>query len=138
MRFLKFFLVPALSLLCAFNSGAQIKQSLTSPDGKIKVEVTLAGGMTYDVYRDGELVLDRCRLSMDLDGNVLGSNPKLQKATRRTVNEVKKPFLHLKYAEVPNHFNELTLKMKGGYSVIFRVYDDGMAYRWVTEFPGQI
>ena len=58
MRFLKFLLVPALALFCAFNSGAQTKQTVASPDGKIKVEVTLAGGMTYDVYRDGELVLD--------------------------------------------------------------------------------
>ena len=122
MRFLKFLLIPALSLLCAFNSGAQTKQSLTSPDGNIRVEVTLAGGISYDVYRGDELVLDGCRLSMDLEGLVLGSSPKLQKASRRTVNEVKKPFLHLKYAEVPNHCNELTLKFKGGYSVISPIY----------------
>ena len=100
--------------------------------------MALAGGITYDVYCGDELVLDRCRLSMDISGNVLGSTPKLQKATRRSVNEVKKPFLRLKYAEVPNNFNEITLKFKGGYSLIFRAYDDGMAYRWVTEFPGQI
>lgn len=138
MRVSKILLIPVLSLLCAFSSEAQTKQTLSSPDGNIKVDVTLAGGITYDVYRGDELVLDRCRLSMDLCGKVLGSTPKLQKATRRAVNEVKKPFLHLKYAEVQNHFNELTLKFKGGYSVIFRAYDDGVAYRWVTEFPGQI
>ena len=138
MKTLKFLLIPVLSLLCVFSSVAQTKQTLSSPDGNIKVEVTLAGGISYDVYRGDELVLDRCRLSMDISGNVLGSTPKLQKATRRSVNEVKKPFLRLKYAEVPNNFNELTLKFKGGYSLIFRAYDDGMAYRWVTEFPGQI
>ena len=138
MKTLKFLLIPVLSLLCVFSSVAQTKQTLSSPDGNIKVDVALAGGITYDVYCGDELVLDRCRLSMDISGNVLGSTPKLQKATRRSVNEVKKPFLRLKYAEVPNNFNELTLKFKGGYSLIFRAYDDGMAYRWVTEFPGQI
>ena len=88
MRFLKFLLIPALSLLCAFSAAAQVKQSVASPDGNIKVEVTLAGGISYDVYRGDELVLDRCRLSMDISGNVLGSTPKLQKATRRSVTQI--------------------------------------------------
>lgn len=138
MKALKFLLIPVLSLLCVFSSVAQTKQSLASPDGNIKVEVTLAGGVTYDVWCGDELVLDDCRLSMDVDGNVLGSAPKLQKTSRRTVNEVKRPFLRLKYAEVLNHFNELTLRMKGNWSVVFRAYDDGVAYRFETNLPGEI
>lgn len=138
MKVFKFLLIPVLSVFCVFSSGAQTKQSLASPDGNIKVEVNLAGGVTYDVWCGDELVLDDCRLSMDVDGNVLGSAPKLQKTSRRTVNEVKKPFLKLKYAEVPNHFNELTLKMKGNWSVVFRAYNDGMAYRFETSLPGEI
>lgn len=128
-------------LLCVFSTyalDAQNVQTLASPDGNVKVEVTLAGGVTYDVWCGDELVLDDCRLSMDVEGNVLGSSPKLQKATRRSVNEVKKPFLRLKYAEVPNHFNELTLKMKGNWSVIFRAYNDGIAYRFATTIPGEV
>lgn len=138
-RFSKFFIVcVVLSFWGLLQLDAQTKHTLASPDGNIKVEVTLAGGITYDVYCGDELVLDDCRLSMDLEGNVLGSAPKLQKAVRRTVNEVKRPFLRMKYAEVPNHFNELTLRMKGNYSVTFRAYDDGMAYRFETAFPGEI
>lgn len=128
-------------LLCVFSTyalDAQNVQTLASPDGNVKVEVTLAGGVTYDVWCGDELVLDDCRLSMDVEGNVLGSSPKLQKATRRSVNEVKRPFLRLKYAEVPNHFNELTLKMKGNWSVIFRAYNDGIAYRFATTIPGEV
>lgn len=138
MKHSKFLLISLLSLFCAATAVAQTKQSVVSPDGNIKVEVTLAGGVTYDVWCGDELVLDDCRLSMDVEGNVLGSTPKLQKATRRSVNEVKKPFLRLKYAEVPNNFNELTLKMKGGWSLVFRAYNDGVAYRFATEFSGEI
>lgn len=125
-------------LLCPFKSEAQTKQTLVSPDGNIKVEVTLAGGVTYDVYCGDELIMDDCRLSMDVNGNVLGSSPKLQKVSRRTVNQVKKPFLRLKYAEVPDHFNELSLMMKGNWGIVFRAYDDGVAYRFETAFPGDI
>ena len=138
MKRSKFLLISVLSVLCAVTSAAQTKQSVASPDGNIKVEVTLAGGITYDVWCGDELILDDSRLSMDVDGNVLGSSPKLQKVSRRAVNEIKRPFLRLKYAEVPNNFNEMTLKMKGGWSVVFRAYNDGVAYRFVTEFPGEI
>ena len=127
-----------LFLCCASELCAQTVQSLSSPDGMIKIDVTLAGGITYDVYRGDELVMNDCRLALDVEGNVLGSSPKIQKVSRRTVNEVKKPYVTLKYADVPNHFNELTLKMKSGYSVIFRAYDDGVAYRFVTEFKEEI
>ena len=138
MKRSKFLLISVLSVLCAVTSAAQTKQSVVSPDGNIKVEVALAGGITYDVWCGDELILDDSRLSMDVDGNVLGSSPKLQKVSRRAVNEIKRPFLRLKYAEVPNNFNEMTLKMKGGWSVVFRAYNDGVAYRFVTEFPGEI
>ena len=127
-----------LFICSASKLNAQIVQTLSSPDGMIKIDVTLAGGITYDVYRGDELVMNDCRLALDVEGNVLGSSPKIQKVSRRTVGEVKKPYVTLKYADVPNHFNELTLKMKGGYSVIFRAYDDGVAYRFVTEFKEEI
>ena len=65
MRFSKYLLASALSMLCAFSAVSQVKQSVASPDGNIKVDVTLAGGITYDVYCGDELVLDRCRLLMD-------------------------------------------------------------------------
>ena len=138
MRLSNILMSSVLAVLCSFTAIAQTRQSVASPDGNIKVDVTLAGGITYDVWCGDELVLDDSRLSMDVDGHVLGSSPKLQKATRRSVSEVKKPFLRLKYAEVPNNFNELTLKMKGGWSVVFRAYNDGVAYRFETEFPGEI
>ena len=127
-----------VSMLASTVAFAQTKQTVTSPDGNIKVDITLDKGITYDVYCGDELVLDDCRLALDVDGNVLGSSPKLAKATKKTINEVKTPFLRLKYKEVKNHCNELTMKFKGDYSVVFRAYDDGVAYRFVTAFPGDV
>ena len=73
MKVFKFLLIPVLSVFCVFSSGAQTKQSLASPDGNIKVEVNLAGGVTYDVWCGDELVLDDCRLSMDTFSDQLRS-----------------------------------------------------------------
>lgn len=136
MRKSLFFLFAAIFF--ATTAMSQTTRTLSSPNGKIKVDVKLSDGITYDVFCEGELVLDDCRMALDAGGKVLGSAPQLKGTQRRSVNETKKPYLHLKYAEVPNNFNEMTLKMKGGYSVVFRAYNDGIAYRFVTELGGTV
>ena len=132
----RFITTSFLVLFCSLFSFAQTTHSLSSPNGNIRVDVTLDGGISYDVYCGEEIVLDGCSLSMNVEGNVLGSAPKLAKVSRKTVDEVKRPFLHVKFSEVRNHFNELKLGMKGGYSVVFRAYDDGVAYRFETSLSG--
>lgn len=85
-------------VLFAMASLAQTTRTLTSPNGKLKTVVTLADGITYDVFLGDELVMDDCRLSLNVGGNVLGSKPQLKQASQKSVNEIKKPFLRLKYA----------------------------------------
>ena len=34
---------------------------------------------------------------------------------------------------IKDHFNELTLEFKGGYSLVFRAYEDGVAYRFISD-----
>ena len=123
-------------LTLSVSAIAQTVKSVSSPDGNIKVDVRIGNGITYDVYCGEEKVLADCRMSMDIEGNVLGSLPKLQSVKRQKVNDVKRPFLKLKFAEVPNNYNEMTLVMKGNYSVVFRAYNDGLAYRFVTSLKG--
>lgn len=134
----KLFTIITVLALFATTALAQTTRTLKSPDGNIKVTVTLSDGITYDVFCGDELVLDDCRMALDVNGKVLGSTPQLKNTIRKSVNETKKPFLHLKYAQVPNIYNEMILKMKGGYSVAFRAYDDGIAYRFITELNGTI
>lgn len=131
--------LATIIILCMTASFAKAQEySVASPDGKIKVTVSLGDGITYDVHYGNELVLAGCRISLDINGKVLGSAPSLKSVNRKSADRVKRPFLHLKYAEVPDRFNQMTLKMKGGYSVEFRAYDDGIAYRFVTDLGGKI
>lgn len=131
--------LAAIIILCMTASFAKVQEySVSSPDGKIKVTVSLGDGITYDVHYGNEPVLSGCRMSLDVNGKVLGSAPSLKSVSRKSVDRIKRPFLHFKYAEVPDRFNQMTLKMKGGYSVEFRAYDDGIAYRFVTDLGGKV
>ena len=134
----KFYFLMLCLLTLSVSAIAQTVKSVSSPDGNIKVDVRIGNGITYDVYCGEEKVLTDCRMSMDIEGNVLGSMPKLQSVKRQKVNDVKRPFLKLKFAEVPNNYNEMTLVMKGNYSVVFRAYNDGLAYRFVTSLKGEV
>ena len=135
MRRIQFMVAAAL---LAAIATAQTTQTVTSPDGNIKAVVTLGDGITYDVYHGDELVLDDCRMALNVNGRVLGSAPKLKGVQRKAVDEVKRPFLTLKYAEVPNNYNMMRLSMRDGYAVEFRAFNDGVAYRFVTSLGGEI
>ncbi len=50
--------------------------------------------------------------------------------TVRTSVDTPIPTLYYRKDTVTDRYNELTLKFKGDYSVTFRMYDDGMAYRF--------
>lgn len=66
------------------------------------------------------------------DGTAFGLNPKVKKNSRRSVNETIYPPIYKKKS-IKDQFNELTIDFKGGYSLVFRAYEDGAAYRFVSE-----
>ncbi|MGG6498567.1 UNVERIFIED_CONTAM: glycoside hydrolase family 97 N-terminal domain-containing protein, partial [Bacteroidetes bacterium 56_B9] len=43
-----------------------------------------------------------------------------------------------KKKEVRDNFNELTLKFKGNYRIVFRAYNEGIAYRFESDIKGDI
>ena len=109
-----------------------------SPDGQTSVSVTLADRIYYDVVSHNETLLKRSVIGMRLRDKTLGANPVLKKKSIRAVKETVKPLLPLKYSEVENRYTLLSMEMKGGYAVDFRLYNDGIAFRMRTSLPGEI
>ena len=127
----------ALCAFCALPLMAQKSFLLQSPDQKIQVEVTMDQQIRFSLMQEGKKTM-QTTLSMTLtDGKVLGANPKVKSAKRRTMNEsIPSPFY--KKEEVKDHFNELYLDFKGNYALVFRAYDDGVAYRFATKMKDSI
>ena len=117
---------------------AQKVVTAQSPDGQTSVSVTLADRIYYDVVSHDETLLRRSVIGMQLSDRTLGENPVLKKKSVSTVKETVKPLLPLKFSEVENNYTLLTLEMKGGYAVEFRLYDDGVAFRMRTSLQGDI
>ena len=124
--------VLILCVLCAFSAQAQKQYSLTSPDGKLKTNITIGKQLTYDITFHNQQVLESSPLSMTLDnGEVWGENDKVSKVTRKSVNgKISTPLYRAN--EIVENYNELTLQFKD-FNVVFRAYDDGIAYRFVNK-----
>jgi alpha-glucosidase len=105
---------------------------LASPDGKLQVMVETGEGIHYSLVHDGDLLVGRSEIGMYMtDGSMFGGLEQVKKASTRGVNQTIKAILYKK-AEIKDEFNELTLRF-AEFSLIFRVYDDGMAYRFVSH-----
>lgn len=128
----RFILAAALMAACI---GADAKDySVVSPSGKLALTLSVDQKTTYVVSLDGKALMDPARVAMTLsDGTVLGDNAKVKKTTKGSVTEtVDAPFY--RQSSFTASYNWLTIATKGGYSIELRAYDDGVAYRFVTNF----
>ena len=131
-------LLLLLFLSIAFSLSAQKKAELQSPNGEIKVSLSISDKIYYTISYSNDVLLENNHLSLNLGNETLGLNPKLSGQKTNKVNEVLTPVVPLKYSSVKNEYNSLLLTFKGDYSVEFRAFDDGIAYRFVTNKKGDV
>jgi alpha-glucosidase len=118
------------------NAGNPKTYQVKSPNGSIVVAVTVDEHISWSVDHKGQPVITPSEISLQLDnGEVLGDNARILAAPVQTVDATITPFDYRK-ATIGDHYNQLTLRCKGDYSILFRVYDDAVAYRFVTNRKG--
>jgi len=128
-------IISPLSLVLAQNGKAY---TLKSPDGKTVMTILPKETVSWMVQHDGADVITPSVISITLDdGEVLGQSVAVKKAATAAINEVINTPIYKK-DKVQNNCNQLTLTLKGDYGLIFRAYNDGVAYRWFTERKGEI
>ncbi|MCR5659942.1 MAG: glycoside hydrolase family 97 protein [Bacteroidales bacterium] len=123
------------AFLClSVSAFAQMHYTLQSPDKNIIITVEISEQILYSVTHGNTCVLAPSTIGMKLaDGTQLGQRPVVKNAKTRSVNQsVEAPFY--KRAQIPEVYEELTLTLKGNYKVVFRAYDEGVAYRFETDF----
>lgn len=122
-----------LLMAVPFWANAQKGIELKDPSGKIQLNVMLGNTVTYSVSHGEDVVIETSPVSMTLtDGTVFGKEPRLKKKKYRTENQMIYPPIYRKQS-IKDHFNELTLEFKGGYSLVFRAYEVGVAYRFISD-----
>lgn len=132
-------LFTCLFLLWGISNYAQKKNfEVTSPNGELKVSINLGDKIYYSILAGNEELTSKNHLGLILKNETLGVNPKLSGSKTGKVNEDIKPAIPLKFSTVANSYNYLLLNFKGNYSVEFRAFDEGIAYRFITAKKGEI
>ena len=126
-------LLPPLVL--ALYAGAESSYSLFSPSKRIEVKIRIADRIHYDLLLEGTPLLQNSTLSIDIEHNTLGLQPRVKAAKQGSHDAVLEPVVHRKFGKVRENYNELRLDMQGNYSVVFRAYREGIAYRLETALP---
>ena len=110
---------------------AQDRQfSVTSPGNAIKVSVDVRDSIYYSVAFNNNNIIETSAVALITNKVAAGVKPRIIKTSTRTSNEVIDAPVPYRRSKINDHYNELTLSFKGGYSLTWRAYDDGVAYRW--------
>lgn len=137
MRLLFFLMLLIYSILSFGVNSKSI--GLNSPDNKIQIDVNIADKVTYSVKYESKVILLPSAISIKLqDGVIPGDHPKLKNSRKQSVNHKIYPEIRQRRKEINDVYNEMELVFYGNYSIIFRAYNDGVAYRFRTSFPDEI
>ncbi|QIU92672.1 glycoside hydrolase family 97 protein [Bacteroides faecium] len=110
---------------------AHKKYEIVSPDGKLKVNVTIDKTINYSVVHETDTMLYSSAISMETDNYIFGKTSGVKRTVRNSVDQmIVSPFY--KRDKIHDYYNELLIQFKEQFNLVFRVYNEGMAYRFVS------
>jgi alpha-glucosidase len=131
------FLVLLMSTMI-LNAQKSKSFEVKSPDNKIALKLEVGAKMMWSVQHDGQQIIAPSSISLQLEGGeVLGDQAKIANSKIEKVDQVIAA-INYKKAKIADQYNQLTVNCKGDYGVIFRVYNDGVAYRFTTKRKAEV
>ena len=128
------FLLGSLML----NAQRTKNYELKSPDGTIILKVEPGTKLQWSVQHKGQQIIVPSSISLILEtGEILGDNADIISAKEESIND-QFDAINYRRSVVYDICNQLTLNCKNDYGIIFRVYNDAVAYRFFTRKKGEI
>jgi alpha-glucosidase len=131
-------LIFSLLFVAIFLNASSKDYQITSPNGQIAVTVSVDSQIRWSATVNNQSVFTNNTLSLDLGTVVLGVNPKVASVKTTSVNETVQTVVAVKSKTIQNAYNQLNLIFKPNYAVSFRVFDNGIAYRFETNLKNDI
>ena len=121
-------------IIIAFNASAQKNKSFdaSSPNGNIRLHLDVAAKLQWSVQQKGQTIIEPSALSLQLQNEVLGDNAVVTSSKTEKINTTINTINYIK-SVIPDEYNQLILNCKGDYGLVFRVYNDAVAYRFFTK-----
>ena len=126
-----------LFLLCAFVMCAEAfaakEYTLLSPNGKLEVAIVAEPALSYSVKCEGNEVLAPSKIGLKFYNGLVSEKIAVKRVKKSTVNSTIATKFYFR-DEIKDHYNALRIDFAARYAVEFRAYDEGVAYRFITNF----
>lgn len=120
------------------NIAAKEIVKLQSPNGVLKVNVQVSDRIYYDIIYGEDTLMKNNSLMLAVGNELLGNKPVVNKIKTEYKEEYIRPVVPLKFSTVENRYNKASIWLNGNYAIEFRVFDDGMAYRFILHRKGEV
>ena len=125
-------------LLSLVGIHVQARQhAVTSPNGRLTAIVEDQAGLMLSVRLDGVALLSPSPIGLTLaDGTTIGKNGQMGAAKRSVViDDTDAPFYRQRH--IRTRANQIDIRLKGGFGLQVRAYDEGVGYRFYTTRKGE-
>src|SRR5438270_12316575 len=107
--------------------------TLKSPTGRLEVKLEQSTGIQYSVTLRGAEVIAPSKADLKIAGHGwLGQQQGDFRASQKSESETIDFVVPRKYRQLKTKYNESELRLANGAALVFRAYDEGVAYRWKT------
>ncbi len=124
-----------------FSNTIRATDSITvhSPNQKIAITVNLKDRLSYTIKYEAKIILEASWIDLILnDDQKLSNDLRIRKKSIRSFDDVIVSPVPEKRSRIKDQYVQLTLEFRQPFTLQFRVYDDGIAYRLLTRFRDSI
>ena len=103
---------------------------LSSPDNNIEIIIQTLNQLKFEASLKNTVIIESVDIGIEMsDGRSIGTKSKVRNIKRKTVNQIVNVPVPNKDKKIETSYNQLTISLTSNFDVIFRVYNDGVAYR---------
>ncbi|MBQ6062169.1 MAG: glycoside hydrolase family 97 protein [Prevotella sp.] len=127
-----------ICFLLLFNTNVLSKGiTVSSPNGRITAVIDDEGQLSLSISLDGKMLVQPSPIGLTLaDGTHIGMNGNVGFGKATNIDEqIDAPFYRQR--QFRTVANQLDLRIKGGFGIVIRAYDEGVAYRFYTTRKGE-
>jgi alpha-glucosidase len=104
---------------------------LISPDGRLTLIVKHENGFDWQLLMETEEIISAAAVTMQMDNGRMAGSGTITGQKTFEVQEIIRPEIPYKNAVINDHYNALELQTGDGFGIQFRLYNDGLAYRFI-------
>lgn len=133
----KLLILSLLLSLIGIHGLQATDYEVVSPNQQLKIKLHVNAGTTYEIFHGSTQLITPSSIALHLsDGTVVGAGTVKDTQTRSVNSLINTPIG--KNKSITEAYNELDVAFNENYRLIVRAYNEGLAYRFVTNLGAEI